>query len=650
MPPTIIDGANLKPSTEVENYGIANPRSNANRGDKPRVDRVPTHSWKEFGVALIIFTASCLYLLLFRRYTSIEPDEGIILQGAQRILGGQVLYRDFFSFLTPGSYYFVAGLFKIFGSSILTARTAMAVYGGLLPTLTYLLARRVSTRRSALMVSCLVAITAVPYRFLVLHNWDSTLLACFAVYCAVRWLETAEGGKRKAEGRNQKAAGSHSSLITHHSSLVSGLSPLVSRLSSPSLWALATGSLASLTCLFEQSKGGGLVLGLALGFLLIHCTYGEHRFFTRKPLATLARKDSHHRRHREHGEQNSVVSVPSVVKGAFPSEWISLAAGFLWPFLLTISYFAAHHAVGCMLADWLWPLHHYSAANRVPFGYQNWSDQTRQAIFGGTWIERLIATLIVTPCFLIPVLPLSALGLLAYWLMPFGRRKLPPEQWRYDTLVSSAISGLLLSVVVSRADILHFVYLAPLFYLPLAWIFDGIGLKLPASARHILTLLILASFTLLGAALVFSARGGHDRLQSRRGTLETSRPDSVVPYVQAHAPAGSKMLVYPYLPLYYYFTATYSPTRYDYLQPGMHTREQEEEAIREIASDRTFFALFEPAFNEKIATSWPNTPIEDVANDPLGDYLLRHYHSCKVLHSAGGWRFLFMVRNDLTCP
>jgi hypothetical protein len=392
------------------------------------------------------------------------------------------------------------------------------------------------------------------------------------------------------------------------------------------------------------------VLGLALGFLLIHCTYGEHRFFTRKPLATLARKDSHHRRHREHGEQNSVVSVPSVVKGAFPSEWISLAAGFLWPFLLTISYFAAHHAVGCMLADWLWPLHHYSAANRVPFGYQNWSDQTRQAIFGGTWIERLIATLIVTPCFLIPVLPLSALGLLAYRLMPFGRRKLPPEQWRYDTLVSSAISGLLLSVVVSRADILHFVYLAPLFYLPLAWIFDGIGLKLPASARHILTLLILASFTLLGAALVFSARGGHDRLQSRRGTLETSRPDSVVPYVQAHAPAGSKMLVYPYLPLYYYFTATYSPTRYDYLQPGMHTREQEEEAIREIASDRTFFALFEPAFNEKIATSWPNTPIEDVANDPLGDYLLRHYHSCKVLHSAGGWRFLFMVRNDLTCP
>src|SRR5579875_1868308 len=207
MPSTITDGTNLKPETEAEIHGIANPRANVNGGDKPRADRVPTHAWKELAVALIVFTVSCLYLLLFRRYTSIEPDEGIILQGAQRILGGQVLYRDFFSFLTPGSYYFVAGLFKIFGSSILTARTAMAVYGGLLPTLTYLLARRVSTRRSPLMVACLVAITGVPYRFLVLHHWDSTLLACFAVYCAVRWLETAEGGKQKAEGGKQKAEG-----------------------------------------------------------------------------------------------------------------------------------------------------------------------------------------------------------------------------------------------------------------------------------------------------------------------------------------------------------------------------------------------------------------------------------------------------------
>jgi hypothetical protein len=60
--------------------------------------------------------------------------------------------------------------------------------------------------------------------------------------------------------------------------------------------------------------------------------------------------------------------------------------------------------------------------------------------------------------------------------------------------------------------------------------------------------------------------------------------------------------------------------------------------------------LFEPGFNQKIANSWPNTPLRFIANDPVGDYLLAHYHSCRVLKSAVAWRFLFMVRKDLPCP
>jgi 4-amino-4-deoxy-L-arabinose transferase-like glycosyltransferase len=106
-----------------------------------------------------------------------EPDEGIILQGAQRILRGEVLYRDFFSFLTPGSYYLLAFLFKIFGSSILVARTALVLLGAIYSVITYLLARRVCSRATAAFVAAIVTLTTLPYRFLVLHNCDSTLWA-----------------------------------------------------------------------------------------------------------------------------------------------------------------------------------------------------------------------------------------------------------------------------------------------------------------------------------------------------------------------------------------------------------------------------------------------------------------------------------------
>lgn len=152
---------------------------------------IPEESRSERQIAIAIFAISFIYLYLFRRYTTIEPDEGIILQGAQRVLDGEVLYRDFFSFFTPGSYYFLALIFRLFGSSFLVARTVLVFFGGIYSVVAYLLARRVCSRTSALAAIALMAATTLPFRFLVLHNWDSTLWACLALYCAVKTMESS---------------------------------------------------------------------------------------------------------------------------------------------------------------------------------------------------------------------------------------------------------------------------------------------------------------------------------------------------------------------------------------------------------------------------------------------------------------------------
>ncbi len=89
---------------------------------------LPEDAPADRAIVILIFVLSLGYLWVFRRYTTMEPDEGIILQGAQRILRGEVLYRDFFSFFTPGSYHLLAFLFKLFGSSILVARTALVCF------------------------------------------------------------------------------------------------------------------------------------------------------------------------------------------------------------------------------------------------------------------------------------------------------------------------------------------------------------------------------------------------------------------------------------------------------------------------------------------------------------------------------------------
>ncbi len=504
-----------------------------------------------------------------------EPDEGIILQGAQRILRGQVLYRDVFSFFTPGSYYLLAFLFKLFGSSILVARTALVFFGAAYSVITYLVARRVCSRASAALVAGLVTVTTLPFRFVVLHNWDSTLWACFALYCTLRWVESP-----------------------HFK------------------WAFAAGSFASLTFIFEQSKGFGLCLGIGVALLAITMMDRQRPPLNRAQLG-------------------------------------GLAVGLAWPVLLTVLYFSARHALSPMLADWVWPLQHYSVANRVPYGYQNWTDSVRHVLFGtGSPGMRLIKFVIISPCFLVPVLPLIAVGLFIYWMVQMRSQRVSKARCSYYVLINGALSGLLLSVVAVRPDIIHFIYLQPLFFLVLAWIVDGSDIpgRTVKKLSPFLNTCVVIAFTAFAVPLLLRAVTTPYTLETRRGLVALPAKDTVIEYVQAHVPPGETILVYPYLPLYYYLTETYSPTRYEYFQPGMNTNQQSREVLSQLAHRPVRVVLFESSFPEKIPHSWPGTPLTEIANDPVADYIVRNYRVCRILHSSTESPFLFMIRKDLTCP
>jgi Dolichyl-phosphate-mannose-protein mannosyltransferase len=521
-------------------------------------------------VALFVFCVA--YLLAFRHYSSLEPDEGIVLAGAERILRGEVPYRDFFSFYTPGSFYLVALLFRVFGDSLVVGRASLAVTGAGCSVITYVLARRVCSRDIALFAALLATIAGAAYRFLVLHNWYSTLLCCLAVYAAVHLIDS-----RKP------------------------------------IWALATGSLAALTVLFEQSKGAGLCLGLAMGFLTL-------RVLGREPLF---RK----------------------------SQSLALAFGFLWPFIVTFAYFGSHRTIGVMLQDWFWPFRHYTQANHVPYGWQNWSERTREAIFytGPAWI-RVLKVLAVSPGFIVPVLPLIALGLFGYWALQV--RTVLRGKANYYVIFSAVLFGLLISVMIVRADIIHFMYLAPLWYVVLAWILGSpeIESRVLMTARPYFVGYIAITFGLMGFALLLAATGANNLIETRRGVIKTSAKDAVLEYVEAHVPAGHEVLVYPYLPLYNYLTATRSPSRFDYFQPGMNTPEQAQEIMASLQSHDIRAILFEPWFADKFANSWPGTPLRAIANDPVADYIVRNYHVCQILNSASNWRFEYMVQREEQCP
>ena len=77
---------------------------------------------------LLVALASWYWLLYFNRSTNLL-DEGSTAAQAMRIVNGELIYRDFFTVVTPGSYYTVAWLFRLFGESLMLLRWAALVTG-----------------------------------------------------------------------------------------------------------------------------------------------------------------------------------------------------------------------------------------------------------------------------------------------------------------------------------------------------------------------------------------------------------------------------------------------------------------------------------------------------------------------------------------
>jgi hypothetical protein len=331
---------------------------------------------------------------------------------------------------------------------------------------------------------------------------------------------------------------------------------------------------------------------------------------------------------------------------------IAIVAGLAWPVFVTVVYFASHHALTTMLASWFWPLQHYSGANWVPYGYDNMTGEARHRIFdAGSPGLRLFTMLVFSARTWVPFLPLFGVAFLIRLTIGGWRRISTGPEWAYYVLVSATISGLLLSIIIVRPDYLHFIFLQPIFFLVLAWLLDGRGIRnrLIVRMAPVVGFCLSMSLFAVAAQLLIQARAENVVL-TRRGAVATHGRDTVIEYVQAHVAPGERILIYPYQSTYYYLTETYSPTSFDFYQPGMHTDQQLQGMLAEFSAHPTQVVLYQPAFADRIHEAWPNTPPSAFSRDAMADYIMRKYRECITLTSPANWHFLFMARRDLTCP
>lgn len=163
----------------------------------------PTTS-RDAALAAGIFILSFGYYFLFRHLGWFMQDEGVLYYQYLRTYQGQLPYRDFFTGYPPLAYYFHALIFDLFGISITTIRTVMAVVNAGTAAGLYLVARRIAPRWAALLPSLLFMvmqpgdITDMSFHNSPYPSWYALMFLTFTTWSLLRALETGSPRRRSA--------------------------------------------------------------------------------------------------------------------------------------------------------------------------------------------------------------------------------------------------------------------------------------------------------------------------------------------------------------------------------------------------------------------------------------------------------------------
>ena len=210
-------------------------------------------------IAAAVFV-SITAVLLYTHGNSLifNNDEGIILDASARMLRGKTLYRDFFGYMTPGSYWIQEAAFALFGVSIRSGRIVVILDFAIQCAVLFWLTALLAGKKTAFAATILFAAfqTATPDFLLAQHRMDSAALALLSIILCVQ-------GQRCAKAWYWVAAG----LLSTAAALCT---PTVGLIAAPTIvWLYADRSLRR----FSLPYCGGLIAG-TLAVLAVLTTMG----------------------------------------------------------------------------------------------------------------------------------------------------------------------------------------------------------------------------------------------------------------------------------------------------------------------------------------------------------------------------------------
>jgi len=131
--------------------------------------------------AIFVGVALALWWIVGQRLLFIN-DEGIWLDGARRILAGQVPYRDFFTYLGPGAFWNTAAAFRVFGVTLGAARALAVAELAVISACLYWMTAKLGSRAAGLILVVFYFEQLISRQDMlaVNHRWESAALSVAA--------------------------------------------------------------------------------------------------------------------------------------------------------------------------------------------------------------------------------------------------------------------------------------------------------------------------------------------------------------------------------------------------------------------------------------------------------------------------------------
>ena len=134
-------------------------------------------------LAIAVFICSAVYFLSYARY-GLAYDEGYLLDGVEKIMEGQVIYRDFHHTYAPGRFYLLAAAFDVFGKNIMVERVIFALLQAVKCLFAFLIATRLGAGTFSLLAPLLIWLAPGPW-----HKVFFSTVGFVSIYAVLAMLE-----------------------------------------------------------------------------------------------------------------------------------------------------------------------------------------------------------------------------------------------------------------------------------------------------------------------------------------------------------------------------------------------------------------------------------------------------------------------------